>query len=111
MRSVAVIGAGPSGLAAARFLKSEGFTPVLFERARSIGGQWSDDAQASGGWPSMHTNTTRTLTAFSDFPHTAGTPVYPSNQTLHAYLQRYVDVHGLTPHVRTETRVERVARA
>ncbi len=110
MPSVAVIGAGPSGLAAARYLKSEGFTPVLFEQARSLGGQWSGDARASGVWPSMHTNTTRTLTAFSDFPHVPGTPIYPSNQTMLGYLQRYADAHGLTPNIRTEARVERIAR-
>jgi cation diffusion facilitator CzcD-associated flavoprotein CzcO len=111
MPSVAVIGAGPSGLAAARYLKSEGFTPVVFEQARTIGGHWSGDDRASSVWPSMHTNTTRVLTAFSDFPHAPGTPIYPTNQTILAYLGRYADAHGLMPHVRTETRVERVARA
>jgi cation diffusion facilitator CzcD-associated flavoprotein CzcO len=111
MSSVAIIGAGPSGLAAARYLKSEGFVPVLFEQARSIGGQWSGDARASGVWPSMHTNTTRTLTALSDFPHAAGTPIYPTNQTIHDYLRRYADAYGLMPHVRTETRVEQISRS
>ena len=44
MRNVAVIGAGPGGLAAARYLKSEGFAPVIFEQGKCIGGQWSADS-------------------------------------------------------------------
>ena len=110
MSTVAIIGAGPSGLATARFLASEGFTPVIFEQGRSIGGQWSADPRCSGVWPSMRTNTTRVLTAFSDQPHPPGTVAYPTNQEMLAYLQRYAEAHGLMPHVRTETRVEHVGR-
>ena len=44
---VAVIGAGAAGLVAARELTREGHTPVVFERAASIGGNWVyDDALA-----------------------------------------------------------------
>jgi NADPH-dependent 2,4-dienoyl-CoA reductase/sulfur reductase-like enzyme len=38
-RTVAVIGAGPAGLAAAEVLASRGFKTVVFERSRSAGGQ------------------------------------------------------------------------
>jgi dimethylaniline monooxygenase (N-oxide forming) len=110
MPNVAIIGAGPAGLVTARYLKSEGFTPVLFDRARSLGGQWSADPRSSGVWPSMRTNTTRILTAFSDVPHAAGTHVYPRNQDVLAYLSRYADTHGLTPHLRPETRVDHLER-
>lgn len=61
MQEVAVIGAGPGGLVAARYLQSEGFAPVLFEQAATSGGQWSGDARCSGVWPSMRTNTSRVL--------------------------------------------------
>ena len=53
MNEVAIIGAGPAGLAVARYLASEGFEPVLFERGSTIGGQWSGDRARSGVWPSM----------------------------------------------------------
>ena len=68
MTEVAIIGAGPAGLAAARYLASEGFEPILFEQGAAIGGQWSGDRAHSGVWPSMRTNTSRILTAFSDLP-------------------------------------------
>jgi dimethylaniline monooxygenase (N-oxide forming) len=110
MPTVAIIGAGPAGLAAARYLTSQGFKPVIFERGRRIGGQWSGDPRCSGIWPSMRTNTSRILTAFSDFPYPSGTAVYPTNHEVSAYLGRYADTHGLTPHVRLETRVQRIVR-
>jgi dimethylaniline monooxygenase (N-oxide forming) len=111
MPSVAIIGAGPAGLVAARYLKSEGFEPVIFDRGRSVGGQWSGDPRSSGVWPAMRTNTTRITTAFSDLRHTAGTSVYPRNQDVLAYLCRYAEAHGLMSHVRTETCVEQIRRA
>ena len=39
MQSVAIIGAGPAGLAVARWLKREGFGVTLFEQGRTLGGQ------------------------------------------------------------------------
>jgi len=38
-RTVAVIGAGPAGMEAARVLAIRGFTPVVFEKAPFVGGQ------------------------------------------------------------------------
>jgi dimethylaniline monooxygenase (N-oxide forming) len=106
MRTVAIIGAGPAGLVAARYLVAHGLEPVLFEQGDSIGGQWTGDPRYSGVWPSMHTNTSRVTTAFSDLPHARGTPIYPSNQELRAYLQRYTERFELGPRIRLKTRVE-----
>jgi dimethylaniline monooxygenase (N-oxide forming) len=82
MRKVAVIGAGPGGLVAARYLKSEGFNPVVHEQGARVGGQWSADPYHSGVWPAMRTNTSRIMTSFSDLPHYAGCPTYPTNEEM-----------------------------
>ena len=105
------LGAGPSGLVTARYLKNEGFDVAIYEQSRSLGGQWSADPRSSGVWPSMRTNTTRVLTAFSDLPHPPGTQVYPTNQAMLAYLRRYAEAFALMPHLRVETRVEQVGAA
>src|SRR5258707_7309705 len=86
--SVAVIGAGPGGLAAARWLLSQGFEPTIFDQAPVLGGQWTGLPGLSGVWPTMHTNTSRVLTAFSDLEHETGN-VYPSGRDILAYLGRY----------------------
>jgi cation diffusion facilitator CzcD-associated flavoprotein CzcO len=46
---VAIVGAGPGGLAAAKWLKQYGFEPVIFEQSDDIGGQWNARASPSGG--------------------------------------------------------------
>ena len=109
-RRVAVIGAGPAGLVAARYLVSEGFEPIVYERSISIGGQWSGHPMHSGIWPSLRTNTSRVLTAFSDLPHADALPVYPSNQQILAYLHRYAERYQLTSRIRFEDHVLQLRR-
>jgi len=110
MRRVAVIGAGPGGLVAARYLKSEGLEPVVFEQGSRIGGQWSGDPGHSGVWPSMRTNSSRVMTAFSDLPHSPDSPTYPTNQAVGEYLERYAELFELMPHVRLKTPVLELRR-
>lgn len=101
---------GPGGLVAARYLKKAGFAPVIFEQGDAIGGQWNGGAPYSGVWPSMRTNTSRVMTAFSDLQHSPHTPVYPSNQAMYAYLNRYAERFDLMRHVRLKTRVDEIDR-
>lgn len=110
MEKVAIIGAGPSGLVAARWLKQVGFEPVLYELSDSIGGQWSGNPRVSGVWPSMRTNTSRVVTVFGDVPHEPGTPGYPTNQAMLAYLHRYAQRFDLLRCVRLATRVTALDR-
>ena len=107
--NVAVIGAGPGGLVAARWLLSQGFEPTIFEQGTILGGQWTGSAGHSGVWPTMHTNTSRVLTAFSDLEHD-GHLVFPSNTDVLDYLQRYADAFGLTSRIRFGTRIELLSR-
>ena len=107
--SVAVIGAGPGGLVAARWLLAMGFEPTIFEQGPMLGGQWTGLTGHSGVWPAMHTNSSRILTAFSDLEHQSDL-VYPSNRDVLDYLHRYAGMFGLTPRIRLRTRVERLSR-
>lgn len=106
---VAVIGAGPAGLVAARYLASEGFHPVLFDAAPRVGGQWRVGDADSSVWPGMRTNTSRITTAFSDRAHPAGTAAYPAGDEIGAYLQQFAADVGLLRDAHLGCRVESIA--
>jgi cation diffusion facilitator CzcD-associated flavoprotein CzcO len=104
--TVAIIGAGPAGLAAAKFLSAQGFKCVVFEQSDDIGGQWNARGAQSGVWPEMRTNTSRVMTCFSDLRHEPGTATYPTNREIFEYLHRYAEKFKLLDSVRLGTRVD-----
>jgi dimethylaniline monooxygenase (N-oxide forming) len=106
---VAVIGAGPGGLVAARWLLRQGFEPTIFEQGPMLGGQWAALDGRSGVWPNMYANSSRTVTAFSDLEH-ATDHVYLSNREVLDYLHRYAETSGLTSRIRLGTRVDLIRR-
>ncbi|MEQ8585950.1 MAG: NAD(P)-binding domain-containing protein [Thalassobaculaceae bacterium] len=108
--AIAIIGAGPSGLAATRWLKAKGLDPVVLEAGDDLGGQWNPHGPHTATWPGMRTNTSRVMTAFSDLDHPEGTPVYPTREQMHAYLLAYADRFGLRNSIRFGCRVERLRR-
>ncbi|WP_435200614.1 flavin-containing monooxygenase [Janibacter sp. GS2] len=85
--SYAVIGAGPSGLAAARNLQRFGVPWEGYELASDVGGLWDIDAPRSTVYESAHLISSRTTTEFTEFPMDASVADYPS----HRELKRYFD--------------------
>ncbi|HUZ03360.1 MAG TPA: NAD(P)-binding domain-containing protein [Thermomicrobiaceae bacterium] len=111
-RRVAVIGAGASGLAAAKCLLDEGLEPLVFERRAEIGGIWNfDEALPDGGGPayrSLRTNTSRHVCGFSDFPFPDGLPDFPARADVLDYLWHYAARFVPPDRVRLGARVEAV---
>jgi dimethylaniline monooxygenase (N-oxide forming) len=108
-RLVAVVGAGPAGLVTARFLKAQGFEPILFDRCLGVGGQWGRTT-ASGIWPDMRANTSRIMTRFSDLDYPDGISAFPHNEHVHAYLEAYAKKFDLPGATRFGTSVHQIAR-
>src|SRR3954453_3219123 len=102
---VAVVGAGPSGIVAAKYALEAGFDVTGFEGNDRLGGQWQTTAAHSGVWPGMHTNTSRAMTAFSDFPAPAEHPLHPAAEQVHGYLEAYARAFGVADRIRLDTRV------
>jgi dimethylaniline monooxygenase (N-oxide forming) len=109
-RAVAIVGAGPAGLVAARFLEAQGFAPILFDPGMRVGGQWDRTTAASGIWSDMRANTSRIMTRFSDLDYPDGTPAFPHNEQVRAYLETYAQKFDLPPAIRFGATVEQIAR-
>jgi dimethylaniline monooxygenase (N-oxide forming) len=107
-RRIAIVGAGPAGLVTARFLKAQGFEPMLFDPGVRVGGQWDRTKAQSGMWPDMRANTSRIMTRFSDLDYPDGVPAFPHNQQVRAYLEAYAEAFDLLPAVRFGTTVEQI---
>jgi cation diffusion facilitator CzcD-associated flavoprotein CzcO len=105
---IAVIGAGPSGLVAAKHALEAGFEVTVFEASDGLGGQWHAFAAHSGVWPGMHTNTSRSMTAFSDFPAPAEHPLHPAAEQVRDYLAAYARAFGVERRIRFGCRVRDV---
>jgi dimethylaniline monooxygenase (N-oxide forming) len=109
-RRVAVIGAGPGGLVAAKSLQEEGLDPVVFEQADGVGGEWHAPSTHSGVWPGMRTNTSKTLDTFSDFPPVESLPMFPRFEELRDYFRSYAKAFDLDRTIRLQTPVRHIER-
>ncbi len=105
---IALIGAGPSGLAGARNLQKLGIPFQGFEAYTDVGGLWNIANPRSTVYASAHLISSKTTTEFSEFPMPADTPDYPGHRELCRYFQAFADHFDLRRHYRFGTRVRRV---
>jgi dimethylaniline monooxygenase (N-oxide forming) len=115
-KSIAVIGAGPSGLVTAKELLQEGHDVVCFERRADIGGVFlfSEDPDAVGVWATCRLTSSELVTSFSDhFPGCGSGEPYQHRQLTHReyhdYLVGYAERFGVLDHLRFSHEVVRVA--
>ncbi len=88
-RDVAVIGAGPAGLATAAMLRKRGVDAVVIDRAPAVGASWR------GHYDRLHLHTVRWLSDLPGlrFPREHGRWV--SRDGVIEYLERYAEHHQL----------------
>src|SRR5215469_17014132 len=73
-----IIGAGSSGLTAAKNLKDAGIAYDMFEREDGVGGNWYFGKPHSSVYRSIHLISSKPLTEYRDFPMPKDYPDYPS---------------------------------
>ncbi|HEV8193073.1 MAG TPA: NAD(P)-binding domain-containing protein, partial [Ktedonobacterales bacterium] len=103
-----IIGAGSSGIAAAKNLKELGVEYDVIEREDSIGGNWYYGKPNSSIYRSTHLISSKPLTEYADFPMPQDYPDYPAHEQVLAYLHDYVRHFGLADDIQFNTSVERV---
>ncbi len=110
MSKVCIIGAGPSGLAAAKVLKENNISFDCFEKGSKIGGVWryKNDNGLSAAYKSLHINTNRMIMAYSDFPMPESYPMFPHHTDIIAYFESYAKHFGILDHFKFNTSVEKI---
>jgi cation diffusion facilitator CzcD-associated flavoprotein CzcO len=103
-----IIGAGPSGLAAARALAEAGIAFDVFERHSDVGGIWDATNPNTPIYESAHFISSRTQSAFDDFPMPADYPDYPSWDQIRDYIRAFASKYDLRKYIRFGTSVEKV---
>lgn len=100
-----IIGAGPSGLTALKNLLACGIAAEALEREQVLGGNWAFGTETSRVFASTRLISSKSLTAFTDFPMPREWPAYPDHRQCLDYLHRYADHFGLQQHIRFNARV------
>jgi thioredoxin reductase len=106
----AIVGAGPSGLAALRALRRAGIDAVAFERGARIGGVWTREDRSTAAYRTLHLITSRERTEYAELPMAAGTADYPPRDAVGEYLESYADRFGLWDFVRLRSEVASATR-
>lgn len=109
-KDVIVIGAGISGLAAAKCLAESGLEPVVLERTGEVGGLWTFREHDYGVMRFTHINVSKYNYCFSDFPFPEEAPDYPHNTDMAQYIQDYCKHFDVYRHIRFHRKVLSVER-
>ncbi|XP_061174812.1 flavin-containing monooxygenase 5-like [Saccostrea echinata] len=114
-KTVCVIGAGVSGLAAVKNSLDEGLQPICFEKDDDVGGLWNYHDVPKEGDPSLYNscsiNTSKEMTCYSDFPIPKDFPNFMAHRHFKSYLKLYAEHFGLMKYIKFKHIVERVEKA
>uniref|UniRef100_A0A8C3VVH6 Dimethylaniline monooxygenase [N-oxide-forming] 3 n=1 Tax=Catagonus wagneri TaxID=51154 RepID=A0A8C3VVH6_9CETA len=112
MGSVAIAGAGISGLASIRSCLEEGLEPTCFERGEDVGGLWKFLDHAEEGrasiYRSVFTNSSKEMTCFPDFPFPDEFPNFMHNNKLQEYITAFAKEKNLLRYIQFKTLVSSV---
>ncbi len=105
-KSVAVIGGGVSGLAAAKAFAERGHDVTGFERSHDFGGVW----ELSRSYPDVQTQSPKDLYCYTDHPMPQDYPEWPKGPQVHKYLLSYAQKHDLARLFRLNTNIKAMER-
>jgi cation diffusion facilitator CzcD-associated flavoprotein CzcO len=107
-----IIGAGSSGIAAAKALHERGIPFDCIEKSDRVGGNWvfGNKNEMSAAYKSLHINTSRERMEYSDFPMPKSYPDFPHHSHIAEYFDAYVDHFGFRDKIMFDTGVEHAER-
>ena len=107
MKKVAVIGAGPSGIAAIKNFIDEGFDVMAFERCSGVGGNWrfNDPSGHSSVFETTHIISSKYTSFYEDYPLPDDASDYPSHKELLSYFDGYAEHFNIKKNIKFGTEV------
>ena len=106
-----IVGAGSSGLAAAKNLKQHGIPFDVLEAEDDVGGNWYYGKSRSSVYRSTHLISSKPLTEYTDFPMPASYPDFPGHFQVWEYLRSYARAFELYPQIEFNTTVSHIEKA
>lgn len=106
-----VVGAGSSGLTAAKNLDQLGIACDVIEREDDVGGNWYYGKPHSSVYKSTHLISSKPGTEYVDFPMPAEYPDYPSHRQVFQYFQSYARAFDLYRLIQFNTSVVSIEKA
>lgn len=114
-KRICIIGGGASGITAAKACIEEGHDFVIFEMYKELGGLWryrDDDVNGLGSVAAATIiNSSKEMSAFSDFPPDPKYPNYMHNTKMVQYIDDYAASVGCLDNIFYEHKVLRVEKA
>lgn len=115
-KTIAIIGAGATGMTAAKACLEQGMTPVVFEKTHYTGGLWRfkeslDEDGVASVMKSTIINSSKEMSAFSDFPPPAEFPNYMHNTKMVAYFDMYAEQFNFNRYVKLKHEIVSVEMA
>jgi dimethylaniline monooxygenase (N-oxide forming) len=109
-KKVCIIGAGSSGIVAAKTLFEKNITFDCYEKGSNIGGNWrfNNDNGTSSSYKSLHINTNRQVMAYSDYPMPDHFPMFPHHSHIISYFEDYVQHFGIADKITFNMEVTQV---
>ncbi|XP_013790436.2 dimethylaniline monooxygenase [N-oxide-forming] 5-like [Limulus polyphemus] len=103
-KRVCIVGGGSSGLTSIKACLEEGLEPVCFEKTDQLGGLWRYRDDDSDGLASVMRstiiNSSKEMSAYSDFPPPKEFPNYMHNSYMIRYIEMYAEKFDLGQHIR-----------
>lgn len=105
-KRVCIIGAGVSGLAAAKAFLARGHHVAVVERSGDLGGVW----EPARSYPNLQTQSPKDLYRYTDKAMPPSYPEWPSGPQVYAYLADYARDYGINRLIRFNTAVLQINR-
>lgn len=105
---IAVVGAGPSGIAAAKAALECSLEPVVFEAGYASGGLWRRNEGYI--WRDMRTNLSKWTCSFSDYPWPAAADDFPHGSAVEHYVREYAGDFGVEDRIAYGQRITGISK-